>query len=496
MGSKTERRFEYNHLFHYVLFFVTVKYIHCTAQDYPKLLLISSDGFRWDYLSKNGNFTNFKRIIENGVTAKRGIKNVFPTKTLPSHYSILTGLYVESHGVTGNYFYDPDFKEQFDPQNVSQSTNPKWFDTGAEPIWVTNQKVSTKHRSGSVFFPTTTSAVKGFIPYRHLPFDRSVPFRHRIDTIVDWFTHKYPVNLGLLYFGEPDHTGHIYGPDSPEVLQKLEEIDQAIGYLFQKLKNNTLLDDMNIIITSDHGMTTTPNDTEYIIDLNKYITLDSYDVDATNPVATIRPKSKELEDEIFKNLSSIPHLHVYRKKDIPAEYHYRNNRRIDALLAEPDEHYWIKYNNSPGHVGEHGYNNSLQSMHPFFIATGPSFKSGASVETFSNLDIYPLMCHLLGLPPAPNNGSLNIVKKLLKDEKKEELSGMTFWAYIIILIFIGLIGGIFTLAACRVQRQSKSKHINILGTLTEAKSGARYSDLKRDEVPLVNDTSEDEFDVP
>ena len=292
MASQTKRRFEYNFLFHYVLFFLTVKYTHCTVRDYPKLLLISSDGFRWDYLSRNGNFTNLKWIVENGVTAKRGIKNVFPTKTLPSHYSILTGLYVESHGVTGNIFYDPEFKEQFDPKNVSQSTNPKWFDTGAEPVWVTNQKVSTKHRSGSVFFPTTTSAVKGFIPYRHLPYDRSVPFRHRIDTIVDWFTDKYPINLGLLYFEEPDHTGHIYGPDSQEVLQKLEEIDQAIGYLFKKLKDKKLLDDMNIIITSDHGMTTTPNDTEHTIDLNKYIALDSYDVDATNPVAAIRPKSK------------------------------------------------------------------------------------------------------------------------------------------------------------------------------------------------------------
>ena len=66
--------------------------------------------------------------------------------------------------------------------------------------------------------------------------------------------------------------------------------------------------------------------------------------------------------------------------------------------------------------GEHGYNNSMQSMHPFFIAMGPSFKAGYSVETFNTVDLYPLMCLLLGIPPAPNNGSLNIVKDLLKAE--------------------------------------------------------------------------------
>lgn len=464
-----------------------------SVQDNPKLLLVSMDGFRWDYLSKNGNFVNMKHIIQNGVTAKRGLKNVFLTKTFPNHYTILTGLYAESHGLVGNTFYDPVLKEKFDPgQNSTQLRDSRWFDVGAEPIWATNQKAGTSRRSGSVFFWGSDAPVKGFIPYRHLPFDGNVPFRNRTDIIIGWFTDPNPINLGLLYFNEPDHTGHIYGPESKEVLKKIEEMDEEIGYLLKRLKEVKLLDTMNIIITSDHGMTSLINDTMHAVDLNKYINIDAYDIDSTSPVATIRPKSEELKAEILKNLSSIPHVHVYRKQDIPNDYHYQNNRRIDPITVEPDEHYWVMYNNTPGILGEHGYNNSLQSMHPFFIAMGPSFKSDYSVETFNSVDIYPLMCELLGITPAPNNGSLSVVKDLLKDQTVMQ-QGMPVLAYIAVLIVIGSVGAFFAFATCRARQQLKKKQTQ--GSQFATKAEIRYKDLNTDEIPLVGDTSEDELDA-
>ena len=281
-----------------VLTLVFLAHVHqirvlCKMEAYPKLLLISLDGFRWDYLSKNGSFPNFKHIVKNGVTARRGLKNVFLTKTFPNHYSILTGLYAESHGVVGNKFYDPVLKEKFDTtKNRSQLFDSRWFDVGAEPIWATNQKAGGSRRSGSVMFYGSDARVKGFIPYKHIPIVDSVPFRNRTETIIKWFTDCYPINLGLLYGDGPDHIGHIFGPDSKEILQKLEEIDKDIGYLLKRLKEFNLLDKMNIIITSDHGMTALIDDAEHTVDLNKYISIDSYDIDATRPVATIRPKSK------------------------------------------------------------------------------------------------------------------------------------------------------------------------------------------------------------
>ena len=263
------------------------------ADAHPKLLLISMDGFRWDYLTKEGNFPNLRHIRDTGVSANRGLKNVFLTKTLLNHYSILTGLYAESHGITGNIFYDSNLKEKFNSFiNLTQLTDSRWFDVGAEPIWATNQKASPSRHSGSVMFWGSDARVKGFIPTHHVPFNISSPFRDRTDLIIGWFTAENPINLGLLYFNEPDHTGHIYGPDSKEVIQKIEELDAEVDHLLKRLKEVNLLDKINIIITSDHGMTSLINDTEHEIDLNKYIDIETYEVDSTRPVATIRPNSQ------------------------------------------------------------------------------------------------------------------------------------------------------------------------------------------------------------
>lgn len=465
--------------------------LHGTG-DHPKLLLISMDGFRWDYLTKRGNFPNLRQIKDTGVSASRGLKNVFLTKTLVNHYSILTGLYAESHGITGNIFYDSGLKQQFNSFiNTTQLTDSRWFDVGAEPIWATNQKASPSRHSGSVMFWGSDARVKGFIPTHHVPFNISTPFKNRTDMILDWFTAQNPINLGLLYFNEPDHTGHIYGPDSKEVIQKIEELDAEIDHLLKRLKEENLIDKMDIIITSDHGMTSLINDTEHAIDLNNYINIETYEIDSTRPVATIRAKNKDLEAEIIKNLSNVNHLHLYRKQDIPGDYHYKKGPRIDPIVAEPDEHYFIMYNNTPAILGEHGYNNSMQSMHPFFIATGPSFKTGYSVETFNTVDLYPLMCLLLDIPAAPNNGSLAVVKSLLKDEIKSTKEGIPAWAYVVILIVFIVVGGLFAFAACRVQKKNQRKTAGALHETT----GIRYRDLNKDEVPLVDDFSDDELDT-
>ena len=294
------------------------------AEDHPKLLLVSMDGFRWDYLTKNGSFPNLKHIRDTGVTARRGLKNVFLTKTLTNHYSILTGLYAESHGITGNIFYDTVLKEKFNTFiNITALTDSRWFDVGAEPIWATNQKASPSRHSGSAMFWGSDARVKGFIPTHHVPFNNSIPFRNRTDMIISWFTDKNPINLGLLYFNEPDHTGHYHGPDSKEMIQKIEELDGEVDYLLKRLKEVKLLDKMNIIITSDHGMTSLINDTEYAIDLNKYIDIETYDVDSTRPVATIRPKSKGRRSFNIIMASVWPQLVSYydnHKYDLPKRY--------------------------------------------------------------------------------------------------------------------------------------------------------------------------------
>ncbi|XP_021367378.1 ectonucleotide pyrophosphatase/phosphodiesterase family member 5-like, partial [Mizuhopecten yessoensis] len=318
-------------------------FIYCSCHPSPRCLLISFDGFRWNYLNDNTSTPNFNKIIKNGVTATRGVVNAFITKTFPNHYSIVTGLYEESHGIVGNTMYDPLYKEVFHINNQKQVTESKWFDNGGEPVWVTNQRQANMHRSGVMYWPGDAASVKGFLPYRYEVYNPDVTNKSRVDKVIDWFTDEYPINLGLLYFEQPDTLGHEVGPDSPEMKKMIEALDEVVGYLLQKIEEHDL-GDLNVIITSDHGMSSTPK--SKIIDLDKHISPLSYQIFSSNPIGSVLP-NEGMEDEIFKNLSSVPNLKVYRKgKDIPERFHYEHNRRIQPLLLVSEEGYSLRHNNS------------------------------------------------------------------------------------------------------------------------------------------------------
>lgn len=387
----------------------------------PKLLLVSFDGFRWDYLSKTDT-PNFDRITNNGVKAK-WVKDTFTSLTFPNHYTIVTGLYEESHGIVANMFYDPVFKEMFTLE--TKSDDGKFY--GGEPIWVTNQLQGG--RTGVYYWPGSEAKIKNVRPNIYEKFvEYNVSMElwiNRTDTVIEWLTDPEKlVDLALLYFKEPDHTGHIYGPDSPEVVHMIQQCDKIVGYLLDQLEEHGLSNMLNIIITSDHGMTEM-NRSRFItlddhIDRNKTKLLIDYVVGTS-----VWPKSGEnITKDLYKNLSSIDpkHIEVWMKNDIPPEYHYKNNRRVAPILMSAKQGWGIKENWKNPHylLGRHGFNNSRMDMHPFFVATGPVFKKGFVSEPFENVDIYPLMCHILGVKPAPNNGSLDAVKQLLEDDESSK----------------------------------------------------------------------------
>ena len=235
------------------------------------------DGFRYDYLNhmEKESITNFTYFIQNGVTATEGVLNVFPANTYPNHYSIITGLYPESHGVVNNYFYDPYLQNSFSMMDLSQNFESKWFDVGGEPITVTNMKQSNKRNSGSALWPASLAPVECKQPLiipNECWFTKTVTWKNRVDTLIDWFSTKngqIPINLGLLYFEEPDEQGHHTGPDSAELKEKIKELDSILGYLRKKLEEHHLSDTMNIIITADHGMVSFGEDY-----LNKTVVID------------------------------------------------------------------------------------------------------------------------------------------------------------------------------------------------------------------------------
>jgi len=262
-------------------------------EELSRVLLMSLDGFRWDYLdmvnSKGHSTPNFQMLIDNGVVVKSpGVKNAFITKTMPNHYTLVTGLYEESHGITANNFFDPVYNDTFDIPDTNE--NFKWWNgTGnqrVEPVWVTNDAVGSEHHvSGAYFWPGST--VAGMRPTHAIfPFNISVPFSERAQTMADWFTQENrPINFGALYYHEPDLTGHFYGPNSKEMVEMILTLDQDVGDMISLLKQKNIFDELNIILTSDHGMSEmTAN-----VYLDDHINSSLYKWFGGSPVANILP---------------------------------------------------------------------------------------------------------------------------------------------------------------------------------------------------------------
>ena len=155
-------------------------------------------------------------------------------------------MYEETHGIVDNSMYDPVFDEKFH----MGTKDTKWWN-GSEPIWCHVKRFNLK--SGTYYWPGSESEVNGLRPDKWLRYSDHTPFRKRVDDVMDWFTND-KLNFITLYFPEPDHTGHAHGPDSPEIVEKIKEMDGILGYLMAKLEEKKLKDKVNVIVTSDHGM--------------------------------------------------------------------------------------------------------------------------------------------------------------------------------------------------------------------------------------------------
>lgn len=378
----------------------------------PKLLLLSFDGFRWDYIDRVPT-PNFHNLIDNGVMVEH-VENAYITKTFPNHYSLVTGLYAETHGIVANEMYDPALNRSFSMETNSIYESQWWEE--AVPLWVTIQKAGG--RSGAAMWPGSDVKIHGMFPNQYLPYNASVSFETRVEWIIEWFSapKEEAVDFGLLYWEEPDESGHILGPESSLMDAVIAGIDEKLGFLMNELKKAGLYEKVNLIVTSDHGMVQLSPDK--IIELDEYVSRDLYTWVDKSPVVGILPKEGKLDEVYSKLVDANPNMVVYKKEDIPEHFHYQHNIRIMPILIESKEGWTIMQNRTAGPVmfGNHGHDNTLRSMQPVFVAHGPAFRQNYLKTSMRSVDLYPLMCHILSIHPLPNNGSLFNVQDLLSQE--------------------------------------------------------------------------------
>ncbi|XP_032195396.1 ectonucleotide pyrophosphatase/phosphodiesterase family member 3 [Mustela erminea] len=385
----------------------------------PPVILFSMDGFRAEYLQTwHTLIPNINKLKTCGIHSKY-MRAVYPTKTFPNHYTIVTGLYPESHGIIDNNMYDVNLNLNFSLSS-KEKNNPAWWQ--GQPIWLTAMYQGLK--AGSFFWPGSDVAVNGSFPSIYKIYNRSIPYEERIFTLLKWLDlpkAKRP-DFYTIYVEEPDSEGHNSGPVSGKVIQALQLVDKAFGMLMEGLKQRNLHNCVNIILLADHGMDQTYCDKmEYMTNYFPRINFYMYE----GPAPRIRARNIPHDfysfnsEEIVRNLSCRKpdqHFKPYLTPDLPKRLHFAKNIRIDKVHLLVDRQ-WLAvrskaYSSCGG--GNHGYNNEFKSMEAIFLAHGPSFKEKTEIEPFENIEIYNLICDLLHIQPAPNNGTHGSLNHLLK----------------------------------------------------------------------------------
>jgi predicted AlkP superfamily pyrophosphatase or phosphodiesterase len=374
------------------------------------VVLVSIDGFRYDYAKLYGA-THLEAMAKDGASAPAGMLPAYPSVTFPNHYTVVTGLYPEHHGIVAMSFYDPARKERYafnDPKTV---TDGSWY--RGVPLWSLAEKQGM--RAACFFWPGSEAEIAGARPSYYLKYDEAVPDEERVDQVVDWL--KLPAakrpHFITLYFGEVDHAGHEYGPDAPETRAAVRHVDGEIGTLRSKLARLHL--PIDLVVVSDHGMAT---------EQGGWIDLDQYaDFTGVETVeALMYPDSDEAAAKLYAKLRiQSDKFKVYRRSRMPAELNYTGEPRIGDPVVVATGPYAIRVHgptnaaeNHPPNKGAHGYDPRIvPAMRAIFYAEGPDIRKGTVLRPFENVNVYPFLAEILGLDAPATDGSASVLEPAL-----------------------------------------------------------------------------------
>ncbi|CAB1434120.1 unnamed protein product [Pleuronectes platessa] len=387
------------------------------------LLVFLIDGFRYDYMDDLHALPGFRELVGNGVKVDYMTPD-FPSLSYPNYYSLMTGRHCDVHQMTGNYMWDAASEKEFLIGTNSDSRLPLWWD-GSEPLWVTLQKLGKN--VFMYYWPGCEVEILGVRPSLCEEYVYNPSEKNLTDSIVNALTvlRSGQADMAAIYYEKIDVEGHHFGPDSKQVRTAVQQLDLAMQTLISKLNEKDMVNQLNIMLFSDHGMTKIQW-SEKVIELDKCINMsDIVKMMDRGPVVSLWPKHNKYH-EVYAALSRVPNMHVYARQEIPERFNYKGGKFVPplTLVAEPGWFiiennkklpYWKNNSGEPSawQNGWHGYDNELRDMSGVFLATGPDFKRNVQAAPIRAVDIYNVMCWTLGVEPLPNNGSWSRVENLL-----------------------------------------------------------------------------------
>lgn len=376
------------------------------------MLLVSLDGFRPDYLDL-GITPNLARLAQGGVRAE-WMTSSYPTLTFPNHYTIVTGLRPDRHGIIHNTIHDPALGEDFSLGNRQAVADGRWW--GGEPIWVGAEKAGLP--TATMFWPGSEAEIGGVRPTRWMTFDDELPIDARVDRVLGWLAEPLATRprFATLYFEHLDKASHGTGPDSPETHASVAELDRAIGRLMAGLANR---DPVNVVVVSDHGMAPTqPGQSIALEDMVPPADAKAITYGQAVGFEPLPGRTAVAEQAL---LGAHDNYECWRKDAVPARWHFGSHPRVPSIVCQMHEG-WdarprdvLARRTSTGTRGSHGYDPALESMRALFIAQGPAFVPSQVVPPFDNVDVYPLLARLMGIEPAANDGDIQSLAPALRD---------------------------------------------------------------------------------
>lgn len=388
------------------------------------VLLVSFDGFRYDYPEKF-NLTNFQKLKEKSSFAK-GMIPSFPSKTFPNHYTIITGMYPGNHGLVDNRFFSKTQNKIYSIPDRSAVQNASFY--GGIPLWQWLQQHGIK--TASYFWVGSEAPITGQYPTYWKTYDSKVAYSDRISQVMDWFRlpEKERPQFVTLYFEFIDHAGHHTGTNSEELRKELQKADELLGQIMKGVEESNL--PITTIITSDHGMVDMKSEGDKIIYTKQLEEKYKHRADFINngmhcQIYLKNPKDKDsLYQELRKEFSGKNFIKVYKKQETPANWHYRNHENIGDLLIITDApYYMVKDQNDfwakkEGNWGTHGYDPyTTPEMMAIFYAFGNKIKENNEIQPFENVHIYPLVNKILGVGNPKNiDGKTEVLSSVLKSK--------------------------------------------------------------------------------
>lgn len=376
----------------------------------PVTILISVDGLKPADVTPALTPT-LARLKAEGASAV--MRPSFPTKTFPNHYTLVTGLRPDRHGVVENNMLDPQIPGvEFRLSNREAVSDARWWNDGT-PVWVSAERAGL--RTATMYWPGSEAPIHGVRPHRWLPYDQQMPSAERVDRLLAWLAEPGRTVFATLYFDEVDTAGHYDGAGSPGLAAALGNVDAALGRLDAGLKAQGLA--ANLVVVSDHGMAATaPERRAFLEDI---LPADAGRALVMGPIMSFYPAAGREAEAEGALLKPREHMQCWRKGELPARFGFGRHRRVAPIFCLMETGWVVTTRDwvaraKRSEVGAHGYDPVAPEMAATFIAHGPAFRSGTALAPFDNVSVYPLLMRLIGLRAEPNQGRLSDVQTALK----------------------------------------------------------------------------------